>query len=98
MKAISGFSYEEVNPSTCADYVREYVSNSDAVENPEAEFDLDKAGEMLYEYMCAHSAEIIEAYLDSDGRTPVFDFVDGDDFTDIVMACALPLDDQKAEA
>lgn len=61
MKAISYF-YTEVNPHTCAMHVREYLDNSSAVENTEAEYDLDMAGEKLYEYMSAHSDDLIDEY------------------------------------
>lgn len=91
MKAISGFSYEEVNPSTCADYVREYVSNSSAVDDPDAEYDLGKAGEMLYEYMTTHTSELLEEYYEELNRrdivdSPFYSVPDGV-LTDVCMAC-----------
>ena len=37
---MQAFNYEEINPATCRKYVREYVSNSSAVDDPDAAYDL----------------------------------------------------------
>ena len=87
MEAINGFSYEEVNPSTCKEYVREYVSNSSAAENPDTEYDLDQAGEQLYEYMSSHAVELLHTYFGSES-TSAFEVVPTRVLTDVCMACA----------
>ena len=55
---MKAFHYEEINPSTCRKHVREYVLNSSAVDDPDAAYDLQQAGQMLYEYVCEHHIEL----------------------------------------
>ena len=50
--------YEVVNPHTCMLHVREYVLNSSAADDPDAEYDLQQAGQMLYRYVCEHYTEL----------------------------------------
>lgn len=94
MEAINGFSYEEVNPHTCKEHVREYVSNSVAVDAPEAEFDLDLAGILLAEYMRAFSDEIVEAQLEDEEPNP-FEEVPEDVLT---LICEISERDPSEEA
>lgn len=96
MKAIRDFDYTEVNPYTCAMHVREYLSNSSAVKNPEAEYDLDMAGVQLYEYMSTHSDDLIDEYCNDDElcKSP-FDAVPEGVLTDVCIACER---DAEAEA
>ena len=58
MQAISDLHYEAVNPSTCRKHVREYVLNSSMTDDPETAYDLQQAGEMLYQYVCEHHTEL----------------------------------------
>lgn len=95
MKAIRDFDYTEVNPHTCAMHVREYLANSSAVENPEAEYDLDMAGVQLYEYMSAHSDDLIDEYCNDVLCKSPFDTVPDGVLADVCMACAR---DTEAEA
>ena len=58
MQAISDLHYEAVNPSTCRIHLREYVLNSSMADDPDAAYDLQQAGQMLYEYVCEHYCEL----------------------------------------
>lgn len=58
MQAISDLHYEAVNPSTCRIHLREYVLNSSMADDPDAAYDLQQAGDMLYSYVCEHYCEL----------------------------------------
>lgn len=58
MQTMSDLHYETVNPYTCRKHMREYVSNSSAVDDPDTAYDLQEAGDMLYSYVCEHYTEL----------------------------------------
>ena len=96
MMVKSEFPYEEVNPYTCRLHVANYLTNADGINlsNVDELYDLDKAGELLYWYMCAHSSDIFEEYYEGGWMTP-FEALDESVLTDVCMACER---DTEAEA
>lgn len=97
MKAIRDFDYTEVNPYTCRLHVADYLTNADGINlsNVGELYDLDKAGVQLYEYMSAHSDDLIDEYCNDVLCKSPFDTVPDGVLADVCMACAR---DTEAEA